>query len=143
VPRVDFLRNCEVIRTSRVMQLEGMFELPPAERAQREWSVYLPLADRDWQIGLIVGPSGSGKSTILTELFGGATVTPTWHPQKSIIDCFDQTLSLAEITGTLSSVGFSSPPSWLRPYDTLSTGERFRVDVARQLLENGRPGGHR
>jgi GNAT superfamily N-acetyltransferase len=39
----------------------------------------------------------------------------------------------------LSSVGFSSPPAWLRPYRTLSNGEQFRSQVARLLIEPGDP----
>ena len=35
----------------------------------------------------------------------------------------------------MSSVGFSSPPSWVRPYHVLSNGEQFRVDIARTLSE--------
>jgi len=33
-----------------------------------------------------------------------------------------------------NSVGFSSPPSWLKPYHVLSNGEKMRVDLARSLL---------
>jgi GNAT superfamily N-acetyltransferase len=32
-------------------------------------------------------------------------------------------------------VGFSSPPSWVKPYHVLSGGERFRCDLARALAE--------
>ena len=44
-------------------------------------------------------------------------------------------MTIHEITGLLSSVGFSSPPSWTKPYHVLSNGEKFRVDVARTLAE--------
>lgn len=33
------------------------------------------------------------------------------------------------------SVGFGSVPSWLKPYNVLSNGEKMRVDLARALLE--------
>jgi GNAT superfamily N-acetyltransferase len=42
-------------------------------------------------------------------------------------------MPVKEIVGLLSSVGFSSPPAWLRPHHVLSTGERFRVELARML----------
>jgi GNAT superfamily N-acetyltransferase len=35
----------------------------------------------------------------------------------------------------LSSVGFSSPPAWLRPFHLLSTGQQFRATLARLLAE--------
>jgi GNAT superfamily N-acetyltransferase len=44
-------------------------------------------------------------------------------------------MGIREITSLLSSVGFSSPPSWLRPFRVLSTGEQFRVTIARALAE--------
>jgi len=34
----------------------------------------------------------------------------------------------------LTAVGFSSPPSWIKPYHVLSNGEQFRCDLARSLL---------
>jgi GNAT superfamily N-acetyltransferase len=33
----------------------------------------------------------------------------------------------------LCSVGFASPPDWLKPYSYLSQGEKMRVDIARAL----------
>jgi hypothetical protein len=42
-------------------------------------------------------------------------------------------MSIKEVVELLSSVGFSSPPAWLRPYRVLSTGEQFRVTLARLL----------
>jgi GNAT superfamily N-acetyltransferase len=42
-------------------------------------------------------------------------------------------MSIKEVTELLSSVGFSSPPAWLRPYHVLSNGQKFRCDLARLL----------
>ena len=42
------------------------------------------------------------------------------------------------VTAALSSVGLGTVPSWLRPYSVLSTGEKFRADLARILLGNKR-----
>jgi GNAT superfamily N-acetyltransferase len=36
---------------------------------------------------------------------------------------------------TLTAVGLASPPSWLKPYRVLSTGERFRADLARAMIQ--------
>ena len=33
-----------------------------------------------------------------------------------------------------NAVGFSSPPSWLKPYSVLSNGEKMRCDLARAML---------
>jgi GNAT superfamily N-acetyltransferase len=43
--------------------------------------------------------------------------------------------SVEQITSAFNSVGFSSPPSWLKPYSVLSNGQKMRVDLARAILE--------
>jgi hypothetical protein len=136
MPRVDCLKTVPIVRTPRVRQLEGIFDVPPAQRSEQRWTVDLPLDARDWQIGLIVGPSGCGKSTLARELFGDVLVAGfDWPADLSIVDAFPAELGIKEITGLLSSVGFSSPPSWLRPFRCLSNGEQFRVTMARALSE--------
>ncbi len=40
---------------------------------------------------------------------------------------------MGEITKALSSVGFASPPDWLKSYNCLSQGEKMRIDIARAL----------
>jgi GNAT superfamily N-acetyltransferase len=115
--------------------MEGMFDVPPSERSSEVWEVEFELPEK-WNIGAIVGPSGSGKTTIARELFGEAIVEfNDWDDEKSVLDAFPQNLSIKDIVKLLSSVGFSSPPSWVRPYRVLSTGEQFRVTIARTLAE--------
>ncbi|HEV8178154.1 MAG TPA: hypothetical protein VGP44_10760, partial [Gemmatimonadales bacterium] len=128
-------RTIAIKRSPRVIQCEGLFDIPPSKKATEEWSVELTL-DKPWNIGLIVGPSGSGKSTVATELFAKDIVTAwPWAKDKALIDDFPKALSIADITALLSSVGFSSPPSWLKPFHVLSNGEQFRVTLARTLAE--------
>ncbi len=137
MPRVDCLKSSLILRTPRVAQLEGLFDIPPSQRSEQRWTVELPIEERPWQIGLIVGPSGCGKSTLARELFGSAIVSGyDWPPDRSLVDGFPASLGIKEITGLLSSVGFSSPPAWLRPFATLSTGEQFRATIARALAES-------
>jgi len=136
MPSARLLKTVPVTRTSRVIQIEGMFDLPPSERSEKEWSVSLPVEDRRWNIGLIVGPSGSGKTTIARELFGSHIVDGfDWPKDRAVVDGFDPALSIKEVTDLLSSVGFSSPPGWLKPFHVLSNGEQFRCTIARALAE--------
>jgi ABC-type molybdenum transport system ATPase subunit/photorepair protein PhrA len=133
---IAIVRETSVTRTPRVMQLEGIFELAPSERSVERWTVNLDLP-QEWNIGLIVGPSGSGKTTVARELFGDYIVKDwQWSQDKSIVDDFPRDMSIKGITELLSSVGFSSPPSWVRPFRVLSNGEQFRVNMARTLAEN-------
>jgi len=118
------------------MQVEGLFDVPEKARDLREWSVDIPIDDKEWQIGLIVGPSGCGKSIIASEVFKDNIVSDfAWPETESVVDAFPSDMGIKDITGLLSSVGFSSPPSWLKPYRVLSNGERFRVNMARVLAE--------
>jgi GNAT superfamily N-acetyltransferase len=133
MPIVQASVSCPVYDSFRVQQVAGMFDVPVTQRAGASFSVEVPGADEDWQIGLIVGPSGSGKTSVARrayadELSGQAA----WPDDRAVVDCFGQ-LDIKRITGLLTAVGFSSPPSWIKPYSVLSGGERFRCDLARAL----------
>ncbi len=136
MPTVKLAVSVPVVKTARVLQLEGLFDVPPSERSAREWAVELPLDAAPWQIGLVVGPSGSGKSTLAREAFGAHIVSGyDWPADKAVVDGFPAALGIKEVTAALSSVGFSTPPAWLRPFRCLSNGEQFRATLARALVD--------
>src|SRR5262249_40761531 len=114
------------------------FDLPPTARALRSWDVSFPLEEKPWHVGLIVGPSGSGKSTIARALFPDAFEDSgvPWPAHAAILDGFPATMPIKSITRFLCAVGLSSPPAWLKPFHVLSTGERFRAEVARLLANS-------
>jgi len=135
VPRVDLTLGIDVERTSVVKQLEGMFDMPEKQRSTVDFHFDVPLEDRDWQVGLIVGPSGAGKSSVARHLFGDAIVAGyDWSRTRSVVDSFGD-MPIRESTGALSAVGFSSPPSWLKPFHVLSNGEQFRATLARSIVD--------
>ena len=132
---LDIIVQCPVFDSFRVQQVAGMFDVPLSEKVTQRFSVELPdlIAEPGWRIGLIVGPSGSGKTTVARRLFGPKLIEhQTWPENRAVVDCFGDR-SIREITGLLTAVGFSSPPSWIKPYSVLSGGERFRCDLARGL----------
>ena len=135
MPRINIIVESEISRSPRARQLEGLFDVPAQEKQRLSWEGELPIEEEPWNVGLITGPSGSGKSTIARAVFGDE-MKFKWHG-KSVIDDFSQEWSMQEIAATCQAVGFNTIPSWLRPYRVLSTGERFRVDLARRLLEGG------
>jgi len=59
-----------------------------------------------------------------------------WCPNQAVIDGFGD-VPIKTIASLLTVVGFSSPPSWIKPYSVLSNGEQFRCDLARALLQGG------
>ena len=90
----------------------------------------LPILPTDFGIGLIVGPSGSGKSTLLRGL--GEQGDVLWKDDVSVASHFG---SASEARDKLGAVGLNSIPSMLKPYRVLSTGEKFRADLARRLCD--------
>jgi ABC-type ATPase with predicted acetyltransferase domain len=102
-------------------------------KLEKRFSGSLPLENFDWQVGVIVGRSGSGKTSIAKKLFSEAYIKAFEYSHKCVLDDFPEDLETGEITKTLCSVGFASPPDWLKSYDCLSQGEKMRVDIARAL----------
>lgn len=121
----------------RARQVSSMFEVPAQEKTRLDWSCHMKHDERDWRIGLIVGPSGSGKSSLLFELFGDERPL-SWNAE-SCLDDFDEKHDVETIASVCSAVGFNTIPAWLRPYDVLSNGEQFRIEIARKLLEDADP----
>jgi len=136
MPRFDVVVESDISRSPRARQLEGMFDVPPAERVRLSWSIDAPVESRDWDVGLICGPSGSGKSTIAREMFEDLVDVPLVWRGASVIDDFSDGSTMTEIAKVCQAVGFNTVPAWLRPFRVLSNGERFRVELARRLLES-------
>lgn len=133
MPSIDLIVRTDISRSPRARQLEAMFDVPASQKCELRWKGDLPIEDAPWNVGIIVGPSGCGKSTILREIFGD-TENLEWSG-KSVIDDFSPSFSMEEIASVCQAVGFNTIPAWLRPYQVLSNGERFRVEMARRLLE--------
>jgi energy-coupling factor transporter ATP-binding protein EcfA2 len=133
--KATITREVGIIPSPRVLQLRGLFDVPPAEKTIHTWEVNVNLPP-DWNVGLIVGPSGSGKSTMARQFWPEQMArTWDWPEDRALLDGFPKELGIKDITGLLCSVGFSSPPSWLKPFHVLSNGEQFRVTMARTLAE--------
>jgi GNAT superfamily N-acetyltransferase len=135
--KVEFEIKANVKKTPRVLQVSGMFDAPVEDKISRRYLFDFPYDDEPWSIGLIVGASGSGKTQVARHTFDESLIRDSneWSNDSSVIDCIDE-FSVEEITGAFSSVGFNTIPNWMKPYRCLSNGEKFRVDLARLLLEN-------
>lgn len=133
MPSADVVVSCPVYDSFRVQQVAGMFDVPLQEKCTERFAVELPDRGEPWEVGLIVGPSGSGKSTVARQFFADELYGEAhWPEDKAVIDCFGE-LPVKQVVELFTAVGFSSPPSWVKPYQVLSCGERFRCDLARAL----------
>ena len=126
-----------VYKGYRSARVRSLFNVSPEDGARFRAECALPVDEADWQVGLIVGPSGSGKSSIGKACWGAAAYHEpfAWRPDRPIIEEIGAGLDFNAVTGALSAVGLGDAPAWLRPYPVLSTGEKFRAELARLLLE--------
>lgn len=135
MPSFDIIKENKADKSSfRVQSVMGMFDLQSEHIKERfVGNIDLP---ENWNVGIIVGASGTGKSTIMKELFSDYVVENNKYDHQSVIDDMPKDKTIKEITQAFNSVGFSSPPSWLKPYSVLSNGEKMRVDLANGILSN-------
>lgn len=138
MPAARIVLESLVVPSFRVATVRGMFDLPAEPSVRHEWDVSIPVEDRPWTIGLVVGPSGSGKTTIGKRLFGDALFHAgyDWPGERAVVDGFPECLDGKTVVQALSSVGFSSPPHWLKRFSHLSNGQKFRCELARLILED-------
>lgn len=132
MPSFNIIKQCKASDSYRVKAIMGLFDLQSSNIIE-QFSGEISFPD-DWQIGLIVGNSGTGKTTIAKQLFPNAYITNYEYFSNSVIDDMPKDVTVQEISKTFNSVGFSSPPSWLKPYNVLSNGQKMRVDLARSIL---------
>ncbi len=85
---------------------------------------------KDFNLGVIVGASGTGKSTLLKSF--GESVVPIWDHDRSIASHFNDPVDANE---RLSAAGLMSVPEWVKPYNVLSNGQKFRADLALSLKD--------
>jgi len=133
MPTFDIVKEVKPSKTFRVASVIGKFDLQSENVIEHfKGDIDIP---NEWQIGLIVGKSGTGKTTIAKQLFEDAYITAYDYSAETVLDDMPKECSVEQITSAFNSVGFSSPPSWLKPYSVLSNGQKMRVDLARAILE--------
>lgn len=133
MPSFDIIKNSEASESFKTKTIIGQYDLDD-NKITEHFTGDLPYENMEWNIGAIVGTSGSGKTIISKHIFGENYISSYEYDSRPIIDNFGENTT-TEITDALTSVGFSSPPSWLKPYSVLSEGEKMRVNLARAILE--------
>lgn len=134
MPNFDIVKKNEPQNTFRVSKIKADFDIKTEHTCER-FTGSITFPDREgWNIGVIVGGSGTGKTTIAKELFKNEYINGFEYKARSVIDDMPK-CGIDEIEKMFYTVGFGSVPSWLKPYEVLSNGEKMRVDLARALLE--------
>lgn len=135
--KINIHKESQIDLTHRVEMLGSMFEIPISDKLSISLEGEIDIESKDWNVGLIVGPSGSGKTLLLENLFGKSPKLE--FRQRSVIDDFPSGVSMETIASVCASVGFNTIPAWLRPFDVLSNGEKFRCEIAARLLSSANP----
>lgn len=136
MPNFDIIKKIDIDNESfRVNNVITSFDLD-TDKLIEHFQGNIEIEGRPWKIGLIVGGLGTGKTTIAKKLFPNELTDNKLfnYGNKAVIDEMPQNKKINEITKIFSSVGFSSIPSWLKPYHVLSNGEKMRVDLAKAIL---------
>lgn len=113
----------------------GLYNVGVEDGRHFHLDVELPDLDGDWQIGVVVGPSGSGKTSIANALkeYDFHEWWAQWPDEEPIIEVLGKE-DYEKACAAMAAVGLGSVPSWLRPAQVLSNGERFRADMAMLLM---------
>ena len=134
MPEFDITKEINPAKTFRIASVMGQFDIQ-TEHVIENFKGKIDIEGKDWSVGVIYGASGTGKSTIAKELFKDNYFKEFKWEHESLLDDMPKNSDIKEITKIFNSVGFSSPPSWLKSYGVLSNGEKMRVDLARAILE--------
>jgi len=129
--KIAIRHRCEDFESYRAARVKSLFNVDSG--ANFTLDADLPIDDAGWKIGVVVGPSGSGKSSIGAAL--GKPYAPRWPRGVPIVDAIAPGGDFNAVTAALSAVGLGSVPAWLRPYEVLSNGERFRATLARLVCD--------
>jgi ABC-type ATPase with predicted acetyltransferase domain len=136
MPKFDLTVESKLPETYRVNRVHSLFNVTAQQATTHHINVDLPIEEKPWKIGAVIGPSGSGKSTLGRALFE----LDAFHEgfqwgDKPIIEEVAPGAGFDDVCNAFSAVGLGTVPSWLRPFHVLSTGEKFRADLARLLME--------
>jgi ABC-type glutathione transport system ATPase component len=125
-------KNFESYRAQRVKSLFNA----ESNSFNREFDI--DIDGLDWSLGLIVGSSGSGKTSLGKKIFDRDKIIDLygdWDCSAPIIDCIGKDSDFNQVTGALAGVGLGDVPSWIKSFDKLSNGQKFRAGLARVIVD--------
>ncbi|MBP7935861.1 MAG: hypothetical protein KA354_14545 [Phycisphaerae bacterium] len=123
--------------SARLAEVCLRFGVPLAGRARRV-ARGVELGLRPGTITLVLGPSGAGKTRLLRAVERQCPKarwvnTLPFPLDVSVLDAVAPARPLHEALGILTACGLGEPMLWVRSFDQLSEGEKFRARLARSL----------
>jgi ABC-type nitrate/sulfonate/bicarbonate transport system ATPase subunit len=136
MPKFDIVVESHLPDTYRVNRVHSLFNVTKEQAGTHHIDVNLPLEEKPWKIGAVIGPSGTGKSTLGRVILGAEAFHEGFEwGNAPVIEEVGKGMPFDDVTNAFSAVGLGTVPSWLRPFSVLSTGEKFRAELARLLME--------
>ena len=130
------VRQCPVVRSSpRTVRLQrdfGVGEQPASVTIAKDAHIRLGPG----RLILLSGPSSSGKSSALSaleaQLAGRCSnvASAAFTADEALIDQVAPHAELAEAASVLNACGLGEAGLWLKPFDALSDGQKFRAKLA-------------
>lgn len=109
--------------------------LNPEKKSEHNLKVTADITS-DYKVGLILGASGSGKTTLAKSIFGASCFDEILDPGKPVIDQFPVSYSYDDRVASLTGIGLTSIPCWIRVAATLSNGQKARAEAALQIAQD-------
>lgn len=130
------LKEIEIKDTFKNNVLKGIFDID-MQKIVTEKNHTLYFDEFDFNIGCIIGASGSGKTQLAQEISKRNNIPliekNVWN-DDSLISNFN--CEVQEAIKFLSKIGLNTQLSYLKPYNILSNGEKFRADLALSIFNN-------
>lgn len=132
---MEIVLKSDVKRDEYTDYIQAHFDLSVGDVAEVHIPNNLDISKlgNDWNIGVICGASGSGKTTILNSI--GEIRNVYFDNNKPLISNFAP-MTPQEASSILCAMGLASVPTWIRPYSSLSNGEKYRAEVAKRISTN-------
>ena len=133
----NILKEIEVKENFKNNQIKSVFDIQENKITHKATHNLFFDEMPNWNIGVITGLSGAGKSTLAKEIakqYNIKVIEKNEWNNDSIINNFKGNID--EVLDFLTKVGLNTQPSYLKPYNILSNGEKMRCDVAKAIFEN-------
>ena len=133
----NILKEIEVKENFKNNQIKSVFDIQENKITHKATHNLFFDEMLNWNIGVITGLSGAGKSTLAKEIakkYNIKVIEKNEWNNDSIINNFKGNID--EVLDFLTKVGLNTQPSYLKPYNILSNGEKMRCDVAKAIFEN-------